>query len=243
MTMRILRVLRNILPSMLVIALAVTGAFYYIQAQQPAGTDMTRIADLETVDKVVDVQAAGDDQAALAEVREMVMGAEDAPITIVEYASFTCPHCARFHEEVLGALKREYIDTGKVRFIVRDVYFDRLGLWAAMLARCDGSARKFFAISDLIYGRQQEWTRGESAAEIVANLMRIGRAAGLTDEQMTACLQDNDKARALVAAYQENAGRDEVNATPTFFINGKKYPNMSLDDFRATLDGILAQQQ
>jgi len=80
----------------------------------------------------------------------MVIGDADAPIEMIEYASFTCPHCARFHADVYPLLKADYIDSGKVKFIYREVYFDRFGLWASMIARCGGEAR-FFGLSNLIY--------------------------------------------------------------------------------------------
>jgi protein-disulfide isomerase len=169
----------------------------------------------------------------------MTLGAADAPVTIIEYASFTCPHCARFHETVFGDLVKEYVDTGKVRFIMRDVYFDRFGLWAAMLARCETD--KFFAVSDLLYAQQSDWTKADSNEKIVENLYGIGRASGLADEAIGTCLQDNDKAQALVAAYQTNAEQDGIDSTPSFLINGKKYPNMSLEDFRKLLDELLAE--
>ena len=111
------------------------------------------------------------------QIVEMTMGPEDAKVTIIEYASFTCPHCANFHKGPLKQLKAEYIDTDKVHFIYRDVYFDRFGLWASMVARC-GGPEKFFGISDMIYEQQGEWTQGEPAA-IADNLRRIGKVAGL----------------------------------------------------------------
>jgi len=92
-------------------------------------------------------------QEATIEIQDMVMGAEDAPVEIIEYASFTCPHCARFHADVWPQLKADYVETGKVRFIYREVYFDRFGLWASMIARCGGEGR-FFAFTDLIYKEQ-----------------------------------------------------------------------------------------
>lgn len=223
---------RNLFPSLIVLALAVGGSYVWMQSRSgPAGP---QYADLETIEKVVDVQAIeGTD------IVEMTLGAEDAPITIYEYASFTCPHCATYHSKVFGKLKAEYVDTGKVRFVMRDVYFDRFGLWAAMLARC-GGPEKFFGVSDLIYDRQREWTSGESNAEIVQNLMKLGRLAGMNDDQMNACLQDNTMAQALVAEYQKNAEADDINSTPSFVINGTKYGNMAYPDFKDTLDGLLA---
>ncbi len=170
-------------------------------------------------------------------ILDMAIGEENAPITVVEYASFTCPHCKRFHEDVFGGIKTNYVETGKVRFIQRDVYFDRLGLWAAMLARC-GDGSKFFGVSDILFRTQREWTDGDTGADIVQNLLKVGRLAGMNDEDMNACLQDGEMAQALVDVYQENADRDGISNTPSFIINGKPYPNMNYEDFAAVLDGL-----
>ena len=170
---------------------------------------------------------------------EMVLGSEDAPVTLIEYASFTCPHCATFHNGPLKQLKAEYVDTGKVKFIYRDVYFDRFGLWAAMVARCEPS--KFFGITDLLYAQQSQWAAGNDPAAIAENLRKIGRVAGLDNGQLEACLADNDNAQALVAWYQANAEADDVNSTPTLVIDGQKHGNMSYAALKDILDGKLGQ--
>ncbi|WP_170364889.1 DsbA family protein [Ruegeria arenilitoris] len=166
---------------------------------------------------------------------EMVQGAEDAPVEIIEYASYTCPHCANFHQGPYKQLKKEYIDTGKVKFIYREVYFDRYGIWASMVARC-GGPEKFFGITDLIYEGQSEWTRAGGPAEIVEELRKIGRLAGLSNDQLEACLQDGTKAQTLVAWYQKNAEKDGIQATPSFVVNGKKVDNQSYDEFKALIE-------
>lgn len=170
---------------------------------------------------------------------EMTMGAEDAKVSIVEYASFTCPHCANFHKGPLKQLKADYIETGKVHFTYRDVYFDRFGLWAAMVARCAGPA-KFFGISDMLYDQQREWTQGEPA-QIADNLRRIGKVAGIAPDALEACLNDNETAKALVAWYQANAEADGVNSTPTLIINGQKYNNMPYEELKAIIETKLAE--
>ena len=175
-----------------------------------------------------------------AQITEMTLGAEEAKVTVIEYASFTCPHCASFHKGPFQSLKADYIDTGKVRFVYRDVYFDRFGLWGAMVARCDGGRDKFFGISDMLYEKQREWTQGEPAA-IADNLRRIGKLAGIEPDAVEACLNDRDKMQALVSWYQANAEADEINSTPSFIINGRKYSNMAYDDFKAILDEKLAE--
>lgn len=170
-------------------------------------------------------------------IAEMVLGSPDAPIEMIEYASYTCPHCANFHENTFKKIKENYIDTGKVRFIYREVYFDRYGLWASMVARCGGQDR-FFAISDTLYKNQKEWTSGEPS-EIADNLRKIGLVDGLDKEKLDACLADGDQAQALVAWFQENATRDEITGTPSFMINGEKFANSSYEDFSKHLDGLL----
>lgn len=170
---------------------------------------------------------------------EMTLGSEDAKVKMTEYASFTCPHCAQFHEDVFKKLRSDYIDTGKVQFTYRDVYFDSAGVWAAMVARCGGQ-EKFFGISDMLFTTQREWSKGEPA-EVADNLRRIGKVAGIDSDKLEACLSDRDKAKALVAWYQANAEADGVDSTPTLFINGEKHTNMSYEDLKAILDAKLAE--
>ena len=166
---------------------------------------------------------------------DMVQGAEDAPVTIVEYASYTCPHCASFHEGPYKQLKKDYIDTGKVKFVYREVYFDRYGLWASMIARCSGP-EKFFGITDMIFAGQADWTRAGDPSSIVGELRKIGRLAGIEGDTLEACLQDGAKAQTLVSWYQEHAEADGITATPSFVINGKKVANQSYADFSAVID-------
>lgn len=166
------------------------------------------------------------------------LGSADAKVTLVEYASYTCPHCAHFHLDVFPALKRDYIDTGKVRFIHREVYFDKFGLWAGLLARCGGEMR-YHGISGMIYDTQKDWVGDGNPDTIGANLRKLGAKAGLAPDQVEACLNDAATAKAMIATYQKNAGADGVNATPTLFINGAKHSNMSYDELRVKLDEAL----
>ncbi len=171
-------------------------------------------------------------------VKEMVMGSPDAPVTVIEYGSFTCPHCANFHTGPFQQLKANYIDTGKVRFIYREVYFDRVGLWAGMVARC-GGATSYFDISDRIYVQQGTWARGGSADEVLASLARIGMDAGLSQEQVGTCLNDIPMAEAMVAVYEQNAKADGIRATPSFVIDGELHSNMPYAEFADILDAKL----
>lgn len=170
---------------------------------------------------------------------EMVLGDPSAPVELVEYASFTCPHCARFHNNVLPALKTEYIEEGKVKLVVREVFFDRYGLWAAMVARCGGQAR-YFGISDEIYRTQASWTKAGNDAAVANALRQIGKLAGLTDEELSACLSDQAYANALVAGYQENAARDGIRATPTFLLNGETVSNRPWEELKSLIEAALS---
>ena len=166
----------------------------------------------------------------------MQMGNPDAPVTVIEYASYTCPHCARFHEGPFKQLKADYIDTGKINFIYREVYFDRFGLWASMIARCGDNQDRFFGITDLIYEKQAEWTRAGTPPQIADELRKIGRLAGLDNDTLEACLQDQQNAQTLVAWYQQNAEEHGIQSTPSFVINGRTYTNMNYTDFSSLID-------
>ena len=176
-----------------------------------------------------------DADAGATEIIDMVQGAEDAPITVIEYASFTCPHCARFHSDVYKLLRKNYIDTGKIKFIFREVYFDKYGMWASMIARCSGPDR-FFGMTDLILNSQSTWARAGDDLAIVEALRKIGRLSGMQDAALDSCLQDGDKLRALVGWYKENAQRDGIQSTPSFLIDGQPYKNMDYEEFAKILD-------
>ena len=170
-------------------------------------------------------------------VTEMVIN-PDAAVTIMEFASFTCPHCANFHATVWPTLKAEYIDTGLVKFVYREVYFDAYGLWAALVARCGGEMR-YFGIVDMLYDEQREWAHGDDPNVVADNLRRIGRRAGMSDEQLSECLTDRDLATAMMQVYQQGMEEYQVRGTPSFVIDGTTYSNMGMDEFRAILDPLL----
>ena len=173
-------------------------------------------------------------------VTDMVIGNENAKIDIIEYASYTCSHCATFHTNVYPKLKQDYIETGKVRFTYREVYFDKYGLWASMIARCAGP-EKFFGLTDLIYKSQDKWARAGEDTATVSELSKLAKVAGLNDERIKNCLEDTEKLRALVEWFKKNASNDEVKSTPSFLINGEKFSNMSYEQFSAIIDSKIAQ--
>ena len=177
---------------------------------------------------------------ALPEVPDMVLGKPDSKVVLTEYASYTCSHCATFHAEVFKDLKRDYIDTGKIKFVYREVYFDRYGLWAGMVARCGGDMR-YFGIQDILYSTQTEWASSDDPATVVENLRRIGRTAGLENAALDACLNDGAMAQAMVNKYQADSEADDISSTPSFVLNGTKHSNMNYADLKALLDAELAK--
>ena len=169
---------------------------------------------------------------------DMVKGADNAQVTIVEYASFTCPHCATFHDEIFPKLKKQYIETGKVKFIYREVYFDAPGLWAGLLARCI-SPQKYFGVVDLLYNKQDKWASGSTEQEILKELFSIGRQVGLADEDINQCLQNKEKSLNMIDAYLENSKLDKIVSTPSLVINGKLFKNTNFDDLKREIDRLL----
>lgn len=176
------------------------------------------------------------------DIVEMVLGNPDAEVTVVEYASFTCPHCASFHAGSFKDLKKDFIDTGKIKFVYREVYFDRQGLWAAIVARCgEGAENRYFGIAEMIYENQRVWARQEDPAAIVDSLRRFGKTAGLTDTQLDQCFSDADTAQKLYARYLQLAEEDSVKSTPTFIINGELYSNMPYAEMADIINAALSE--
>jgi protein-disulfide isomerase len=173
---------------------------------------------------------------ALPEVMEMVLGNPDAAVEVIEYASYTCPHCATFHADQFLQIKANYIDTDKMRFVYREVYFDRPGLWASMIARSQNNADFFFSFTGMLYEQQREWLAGGDPVVIVDQLRRLAKVAGLDDAALDAALSDGPKAEALYTWFQENTAADGINSTPSFVIDGRLYSNMAYPEFAEILD-------
>ncbi len=154
--------------------------------------------------------AAGADQ--------MVLGQANAPITVIEYSSFTCPHCASFHANTFPDIRKHYIDTGKVRFVFRHFPFDKPAAMAAALAECSGPDN-FFTFVDVLFGSQSAWAR---VSDPLAALTRIGRLGGLKAEAIAACFTDEALINRILASRVDGAREFNINSTPTFIINGEK---------------------
>lgn len=172
-------------------------------------------------------------------VIEMIEGNPDSPVELIEYASFTCGHCRNFHADQYQKLRADYIDTGKIRFVYREVFFDRPGLWASMIARCGGQMR-YFGMVEMLFENQRDWIGDGEPAGIAQRLRDLGKTAALDEETLDACMEDAGKAQALVDWFTENAERDQINATPTLILNGTKHSNMSYPALSKLLDEALA---
>lgn len=228
--------LKKLVPTALAAAVVAGGALWYANTTSPTGQSSLGTAPAAGFGAAEAQQAS---EADLSLVKEMTLGQPDAPVQVIEYVSFTCPHCASFHVNAWEQLKENYVDTGKISFTVREVYFDRYGLWAGMVARCGGGEDRYFGIVDILFETQRDWTSPGEPVGIVEKLRGIGRQAGLSNAELDTCLNDAATAQALVATYQKNATADDVRGTPTFMINGEKHSNMSYADFARTLDGYL----
>jgi protein-disulfide isomerase len=169
---------------------------------------------------------------------EMTMGADNAPVTIVEYASMTCPHCAHFQETTFPELKKRYIDTGKVRFITREFPLDSLAAAAFMLARCAGETdkTKYFALVDTLYRQQRTW----AVEKPLPPLLAIAKQAGFSEKTFDACLSNQKLLDGIEEIRQRAQSEFKVESTPTFFVNGTKLPGaLSIEDMAKAIDPYL----
>ena len=164
---------------------------------------------------------------------EMAQGDEKAPVTIIEYASMTCPHCAAFHASTYPELKKRYIDTGKVRFIFREFPLDQLALAAFLLARCAGPD-KYFPMIDTLFQQQKEWV----IQKPLGPLMAIAKQAGMSETAFNECLQ-NQKLIDGIEDVRQRGIKLKVESTPSFFINGKQMRVFTIEDFEKAIAPLI----
>src|SRR5271165_4236825 len=167
---------------------------------------------------------------------DLMLGDPSAPVTMIEYGSLTCPHCAAFSKETLPELKKAYIDTGKVRYIFREFSRNTLDVAGFVLARCLGDD-KSFAADELLFAQQDKWAFVDKPLEpLIAAL----RAAGLTQEKATECLKNQKLADGVVAVAKRANEEIHLTGTPTFVIDGKVYGGeLTLDQLKAILDPLV----
>ena len=167
------------------------------------------------------------------------LGNKDAKVTIIEYASMTCSHCAHFHQTTWPLLKERYIDTGKARFTLREFPLDPLATAAFMLARCDGDA-KYYPIVDLLFSQQANWAYVQPPASPVDALEGLLKQAGYSKEKFEACLKDQRVYGAINGVKARGMDTLKVESTPTFFINGSKHPGaLPIEEMEKIIKPIL----
>jgi protein-disulfide isomerase len=166
-------------------------------------------------------------------VIDEIMGKADAPITIIEYSSLTCPHCAKFHAETFPKVKSEWIDTGKAKLIFRDLPWDPLAQATAMIAHCSGD--RYFAFINTFFRTQNQWAQNPSPLAAIKTIAKLG---GMGDDQVDKCLNDNGLLNEINARKDDATERYKVDSTPSFIINGKLYSgDMPYDEFAKILSG------
>ena len=181
------------------------------------------------------VAVATADKAALASVQpgDHVLGSPNAPITVIEYASLTCSHCAHFHTQILPEIKKKWIDTGKVKLVYRDFPLDQVAVKAAQIAECAGND-KYFGVLDIIFRGQPQWA---TASDPLAEIAKPLRIAGMGENEIKACLANDAMSNAVLNDYKSGEALG-VNSTPTLFINGQLYRgSRSVDE----LDGVFSK--
>jgi protein-disulfide isomerase len=176
------------------------------------------------------------DLAAPGPLGDVAQGPPGAKVTIIEYASLTCSHCAAFHKDTYPVLKQRYIDTGQVRFILREFPLDPLATAGFMLARCDGEA-KYYPITDLLFSQQKTWAFSDKPVDALQGMMR---QAGFSQEKFESCLRDQKLYDAVNAVKNRASEKFNVTSTPTFFINGQRHSgNMSIADIEKIIKPLL----
>jgi protein-disulfide isomerase len=166
-----------------------------------------------------------------------ILGVPDAPIHLIEYSSMTCPHCAAFHVETLPLIKTNYIDTGKVKLEMRDYPLNEAAALGSLLSRCAPEDR-YFPLVDLLFAQQNAWARSNN---MIGELARLGAFAGMSQEQLEACFQNNDLYAAIVRQRDVWNEEHEVRSTPTFYINDAPLVgNQPYEQFVERFESILS---
>ena len=166
---------------------------------------------------------------------EIVYGNPDAPVTIVEYASLTCPHCANFHTQMMPLLKERLLDTGKAKLVFKDFPLDQLALRAAVMVRCNTGPRSR-AMLDVLFNTQASWG---NSSDPVGSLLNIGRAAGMSDDDLEACFNNQEVIDGVIKQRLEGEQEYQVNSTPSFVIGGTLYRGgMSIEQFEQVVESL-----
>ena len=169
-------------------------------------------------------------------LEEKSLGEPDAPIKMIEFASLTCGHCARFHNEVMPAIKEKYINNGKIFFIYKDFPLDKFALKASIISRCSGN-KNYFSFLDVFYKKQASWTRSQDPFK---SLLKIAKVGGLKDEEIKVCVGNKSIEDGLLKDRLKSSKKYDITATPTIYLNGKKYTgDLTLEALELKINSLL----
>ncbi len=209
-----------------VVVIAAAGIFFYVSRPETSAIPPSGEAETAPASELMVAGPLGD----------KALGDPNAKVTVIEYASLTCSHCAHFHETTFTPFKEKYVDTGKVRFIFREFPFDPVATSAFMLARC-APADSYFPMVDLLFRQQQTWAFGDRPADALFNIVK---QAGFTQESFRACLTNQQILDGVNWVKNRAAEQFDVSATPTFFINGKKLSGaLTLEELDQEIEPLL----
>ncbi len=208
------------------VVIAAAGVFYYVSRPEVSAIPPSGEVTTEPSDALMVAGPLG----------EKSLGDANAKVTVIEYASLTCPHCAHFSEETFPPFKEKYVDTGKVRFIFREFPFDPVATAGFMLSRC-APADSYFAMVDLLFRQQRTWAYAERPTDALFNIVR---QAGFTQESFRACLTNQTVLDGVNWVKDRATAEFDVSSTPTFFINGKKFTGaLSLEELDKEIEPLL----
>ncbi len=169
-------------------------------------------------------------------LQSQTMGNESAPIKMIEFASLTCGHCAKFHNEVFPKLKKDYIDNGKIYFTYQDFPLDKFALKASVIARCSGT-EKYFSFLKVLYKKQKDWT---SSQDPFKSLLKIAKLGGLKNDEIKVCVSNKSIEDGILKNRLNSTKKFEIKATPTIYINGKKYNgDLTYEALKLKLDSLI----
>ena len=215
--------------------LLTTGAVLALGA---AAASAGVLQPLTTLAFAADTNPSPEDLAHAGPGGDIMIGSDKAPVTIIEYASMTCPHCAHFEETTLPELKKRYIDTGKVRYVMREFPLDALAAAGFMLARCAGPD-KYETVVETLFAKQADWAMVQKP---IPPLMAIAKQFGFTEESFNTCLANQKVLDDIQAVRDHAVNKLGVNSTPTFFINGKRFVgDLSIEVMAKEIDPYLKE--
>lgn len=229
--------MRNIWAIVVGVVLAAGGGVALYNAVADNKTQRPRVAATQPAEQAADSSVAPTPSATFDNVEitadDFVLGKADAPVTIVEYASLTCPHCANFHLNVLPTIKKDYIDKGLVRLVYRDFPLDNAALMASVVARCAGPGR-YFGFINALFAAQENWSRSGDPAAAVSRIALLG---GMTQAEFDACLKNQAMVDSVVKQRLDADKNFGINSTPTLLVNGEKYSGgLTVEQFRAVVE-------